>query len=174
MTTQKKIKANRDNARNSTGPLSPEGKAVVARNAYKHGLCAQESLLWYENAKQLRSLAIGLYEQLQPVGQMEEFLVDRIAAAAWRLTRVHEIEVGLLGRPDHKGQRASVGESFRIDARSDNFSRLARYETSIERSMLRSLHELERLQARRTGGEAAGPITLDVTAESNDDASLAE
>ena len=103
MTNQKKTEANRNNARKSTGPRTPEGKAIVARNAYKHGLCAQESLLWYENTKALRAMTIRLFEQFQPVGQMEEFLVDRIAAATWRLVRVHQIEVGLLERTDRQG-----------------------------------------------------------------------
>ena len=115
-------------------------------------------------------MTIRLFEQLQPVGQMEEFLVDRIAAAAWRLARVHEIEVGLLDRTDLQGNPIPIDKSFIRDARSDSFSRLARYETSIERSMLRNLHELERLQTKRTAGNPTRPLTLDVTAESDNDA----
>ena len=34
--------ANRLNARKSTGPRTPEGKAVVSQNAVKHGLLARE------------------------------------------------------------------------------------------------------------------------------------
>jgi len=38
MTTQKQIKANRQNAQKSTGPKTDEGKAAVSQNAVKHGI----------------------------------------------------------------------------------------------------------------------------------------
>ena len=38
MTSPAKIRANRRNARNSTGPRTGAGKAIVARNAWRHGL----------------------------------------------------------------------------------------------------------------------------------------
>jgi hypothetical protein len=45
MTSTKQIEANRRNALASTGPRTQEGKAIVARNAVKHGLTAQSVLL---------------------------------------------------------------------------------------------------------------------------------
>ena len=41
MISPEKREANRNNARKSTGPKSPEGKARSARNAVTHGLTAQ-------------------------------------------------------------------------------------------------------------------------------------
>jgi hypothetical protein len=42
-------------------------------------------------------------------------------------------------------------------------SKLSRYETAIERSLYRALHELQRLQAaRRTHGNASPPLAIDV------------
>ena len=35
MTTEKQIKANKQNALVSTGPVTPEGKAIAAQNAVK-------------------------------------------------------------------------------------------------------------------------------------------
>jgi hypothetical protein len=35
MTTKKQIKANKQNAQLSTGPLTDQGKAIVAQNALK-------------------------------------------------------------------------------------------------------------------------------------------
>jgi hypothetical protein len=44
-TSKKQIAANRRNAKKSTGPTSPEGKAVASRNAIKHGLHACDIIL---------------------------------------------------------------------------------------------------------------------------------
>jgi len=40
--------------------------------------------------------------------------------------------------------------------------RVLRYETTMERAFLRTLHELQRLQAVRAGGSVPPPLTLDV------------
>lgn len=45
MTSDRKIKANRDNARASTGPKTAQGRARVARNALRHGLSLPVSSL---------------------------------------------------------------------------------------------------------------------------------
>ncbi|MDQ4063664.1 MAG: hypothetical protein M3122_07215 [Actinomycetota bacterium] len=58
----------------------------------------------------------------------------------------------------------SLGQTFVEDAGMANaFSKLSRYETAIERSLYKALHELQRLQAaRRVGGNASPPAALDV------------
>ena len=45
MATDAQIQANRENAKKSTGPRTPEGKARVSKNALKHGLLAQDSVI---------------------------------------------------------------------------------------------------------------------------------
>jgi hypothetical protein len=45
MTSEAKIKANRENAKKSTGPRSPAGKAASSRNRLDHGLCAETNFL---------------------------------------------------------------------------------------------------------------------------------
>ena len=45
MATEAQIIANRRNSQKSTGPRSPEGKAVVSKNAVKHGLFASENVI---------------------------------------------------------------------------------------------------------------------------------
>jgi hypothetical protein len=95
MTSARQIEANRRNATRSTGPRTPEGKAVVARNALKHGLLAREILIRGERGEDLAAFARRLRDRLKPLGELELLLVDRIVAAAWRLRRLTHVEAGL-------------------------------------------------------------------------------
>jgi hypothetical protein len=45
---------------------------------------------------------------------------------------------------------------------ADLFSKLNRYETSLEKSLFKSLHELQRIQASRLGISSQPPIAVDV------------
>lgn len=87
-----RTEANRKNARKSTGPKTVEGKAAVARNATKHGLLSKQVYRDDHKDAELRALAARLYAQLQPVGAIEDLLVDRIVSNAWRLRRLLEVE----------------------------------------------------------------------------------
>jgi len=87
-TSEKQIEANRRNALKSTGPKTPQGKAAVRNKAIKHGLLSQEVLLPNEDGAALRELGERLRDELQPVGDLENLLVDRIIAAHWRLRRL--------------------------------------------------------------------------------------
>src|SRR5687768_13961201 len=95
MTTPKHLEANRRNAQLPTGPRTPEGKAVVARNALKYGLLPSKALLPGESDSDLAELSRRLRNDLRPVGEMENLLVDRIIASTWRLVRLEAVEAGL-------------------------------------------------------------------------------
>ena len=61
-------------------------------------------------------------------------------------------------------ETATLGRTFIRDANKANaFSKLSRYEATIERSLYKALHELQRLQAaRRTKGNVPPPMAVDV------------
>ena len=61
-------------------------------------------------------------------------------------------------------ETATLGQTFVRDANKANaFSKLSRYETTIERSLYKALHELQRLQAARgVGGNVSPPLAIDV------------
>src|SRR5215212_1612403 len=95
MASKKQIQANRRNALKSTGPKTPEGKALARLNATKHGLLSQAVLLPGEDEDALKELAERLRAELQPVGEMESLLVERIIDAVWRLRRLSRVEAGI-------------------------------------------------------------------------------
>src|SRR5919106_1790248 len=98
MTSEKKAESNRQNALKSTGPKTPEGKDAVRLNALKHGLRSEEILLPGEDEEALRELSEHLKAELQPIGELENLLVDRIISAYWRLRRVVRVETGIFAR----------------------------------------------------------------------------
>jgi hypothetical protein len=98
MATAEQIAANRENARKSTGPRTPAGKARSRYNAMKHGLLAEAALLPEEDEGTFRELERALIEDLAPVGAQEKALVDEIINLTWRLRRDSQVEAGILTR----------------------------------------------------------------------------
>jgi hypothetical protein len=77
MVSALQLRANRANARRSTGPKSRAGKALAARNAYRHGLTRS---LWV--VPHLAADAEALAEVLAPAANAERKSLARQAAAA--------------------------------------------------------------------------------------------
>ena len=96
MTSARQRQANQRNALQSTGPRTANGKRRASRNATTHGLLARDLLLDDEEAAELQALRDGLQNDLQPDGELEGALVERIVSALWRLRRCGRIEAGLL------------------------------------------------------------------------------
>jgi len=64
---------------------------------------------------------------------------------------------------EQESEIVTLGEIFVRDAEGANaFSKLSRYGIPIERQLYRALHELERLQRARLGGDVPAPVALDV------------
>jgi hypothetical protein len=102
MTSERQKAANRANARHSTGPKTPEGKAVVRLNACRHGLFARDVVLPEEDADAFEDLWNQVRANLSPEGPIEEFLVDRVVNAMWRLWRLTRAETALFHSRIHE------------------------------------------------------------------------
>ena len=76
MTSERQKAANQANARHSTGPKTPEGKATVRLNAVRHGLLTRDVVLPEEDAAAFEDLFNQVRANFSPVGPIEEFLVD--------------------------------------------------------------------------------------------------
>ncbi len=190
--SQQQAEANRQNAKKSTGPRTPEGKAASSRNGLTHGLSGDKHfILEGEDPEAFLRLLQDLHDHLRPVGDSEELAVQRIAAAQWRLDRAFALETGIYReestirtRIDRNKRelhelRLSQGQSdpfppdpyepddllaraFMQAAKGpDNFTRLVRYETAIERSIERGMKHLKSLQAARNAQCPAVPEAPD-------------
>jgi hypothetical protein len=96
MASAAQIAANRRNALKSTGPRTPEGKAVVAENALCHGLRSERAVIFDESAEELAAFGAGLRRALAPADEYEAALVDRIVHIEWRLRRAWRIEAAAI------------------------------------------------------------------------------
>ena len=96
MASTRQIAANRRNALTSTGPRTERGKAIVGRNALGHGLTARQILVPGESEDELEGLVQRLIAELQPQGELEQQLVERVAACLWRQRRIYRIESEIL------------------------------------------------------------------------------
>ena len=112
MATRKQIRANRRNARKSTGPRSDAGKAASSANALSHGLTAARTVvLPEEEPEDFEQLRQGVIADLAPAGALQEALAQRIAVLLWRLDRVARLEAELFAHGHLAKQRDSLAQS---------------------------------------------------------------
>jgi len=171
--------ANRANAAKSTGPRTEAGKAVAAANAVTHGLLCEKVRIG-EFPDEIREVFEAfrdvILDRLEPAGEVERMLAERVVAGAWRLRRVGHIE-GLLTRREMEeinndrelglmltdnGPATDLALAVSRLFTRGCYDQLSRYEARIERGMYKAMHELQRLQARRRGEAVPPPVAMDV------------
>jgi hypothetical protein len=168
MATRKQRAANRRNAKLSTGPKSPEGKAAVRLNALKHGLTAEGTVIFVEDEEAFNELRDTFLDQLHPDGPLETALVHQIVVTQWRLGRLRGIETGFfdlrlvdyedeLDGEEYGNLSAHHKLAYIFRRNTEDLTLLGRYEARIERAFYRALHELQRLQAARQPSDPPPP-----------------
>ncbi|HZS93755.1 MAG TPA: hypothetical protein VFA78_03090 [Chloroflexota bacterium] len=182
MTSPAQIAANRRNAQLSTGPRTPSGKQISSQNALKHGILSRQVVTPSEDPDEFATHLAALVDDIQPVGAVEELLVQQIALYYWRLGRIIRCDADLFGRHQEESavppQHVECGIYSYIERAapvpsSDYLDPLLRYERTITNQLNRSLVQLERLQRQRlsrsdTHSDETNPITP-VPAQSSDE-----
>jgi hypothetical protein len=87
-TSSRRTQANRQNALKSTGPKTRAGKAASSGNAVQHGILSRHLILPSESRDEFDALLQQLMTEQQPVGTLEQALVERMAVALWRQRRL--------------------------------------------------------------------------------------
>jgi hypothetical protein len=92
--SERKLKANRENAKKSTGPKTSRGKAYSRQNARTHGLFIldKEEFFVAGDPLDLRTYHKRICDELQPIGACEEIEVEYIATCWMRLQRLLRYE----------------------------------------------------------------------------------
>lgn len=137
MTSERQRQANRKNARYSTGPRTPAGKARVGHNAYKHGLSVPASAQGLFETE-VSSLAFQLIKDLDlsPALHLE---AHAAADAQIDLLRVRSIRAALLVALE-RGRLSEAADSSPARRRNDN--------VADPKLLLQALERLDRYERR--------------------------
>lgn len=138
MNSKKKIRANQENAKGSTGPKTQKGKKAASQNSLKHGIWARQLTISKDERADYEKLVSGLSEVLKPQGLILQFYFDEIILCMWRLRMLVPIESRQLLPPaTEKDESTSVGSSDDLaSTRHQDAKHL-----EIELSLLRQLRE---------------------------------
>jgi len=176
MASKRQIQANRKNGRKG-GVKTPQGKAISRLNARKHGIFA--SALTPEDAEELHGINDQLAAEIQPVGLVEEMLVEKLALTYLQLQRCARAEAEYhirvweepdmvyslyeWERLDKKRARGVRAVPFRQPEFARMVERIGLYDMRLTNQYLKLLHEIERLQRLRAGEKVSPPVVADLT-----------
>ncbi len=150
MASAAQIRANRENAKRSTGPRTEAGKQTTKFNALIHGLAAESLVIRGEDPAKLDALRAQLQAEHCPVGQTEAMLVEEIAQCWWRLQRARAQE------------KRSIEVTYHFKPfNPDDLAHVTRYVAHVERGWHRAITQLRAVQGDRRKREAfqTEPIT---------------
>jgi hypothetical protein len=140
--SEARLQANKANAQLSTGPRTPEGKAISAANSRTHGLCSKDLVIAPEEQPEFDALQADHFRELKPDNVIEQTLFEQVVAASWNLRRIRRIEAAL---QDGLDPLAAIKD----ETLQKQLDRLARHQTRLERSYHRAVKELKALQTER-------------------------
>jgi len=144
MSKRRKAKAQRATFRaippKSTGPRTPEGKAISAMNALQHGFTSKNIIVMPGQEPDFQRLQSQLSAQIRPEGALEESLFHHLLRDAWTLHRVELRQVEMA--------QSGIDPLFNPECEKD-FDRLERYHSRYQSSFHRSLRQLRSVQTTR-------------------------
>ena len=123
MISEKQLPANRENAKQSTGPKTEEGREAIRFNALTYGLRTRQTILPSENCAEYSQLWDELEAEWQPQTRTERIYLETMVTSQWLLRRIAESEQDIYIRLGNEAkfkmlayvykQRAQLERSFR-------------------------------------------------------------
>ena len=143
MATTAQILANRENSKLSTGPQTPETKAISSLNHRTHGFNASDPVLPNKDRNEFNALLERNQSEWIAETAHQEFLVSQMTGAQWKLNRLARIETGMFAALD------SPEKAFTDKETAAGFTRLERYRAALERTYHRCARELRAEQKKQ-------------------------
>lgn len=174
MSSAAQVLANQSNARNSTGPVTEEGKSHSSQNSVKHGLTSKAIVLPHESLEEFNLFVADLNDAYRPASTHESSLVNIIAEATWRRQRMYRLEAAFFANrlraaeesnSDLQGDEALV--SLFVDAQEMKRSQLLiRYVHSAERACEKAIANLKQAQKDRRARDFQEAMAIEPEEES--------
>jgi len=147
-----KTRANRENAKKSTGPRTDAGRTTCSRNAVKHGLFAADITKYFrseEESERYERFVDGIVKDLAPVGDLESILARRAADIQFRLEALRTAEFKV-----YAGGGLLKDTMEELLERSKNVIPLASlYDSRFQRAFSKTMEDLYRAQKARQDKE---------------------
>lgn len=150
--SEARVRANRENAKKSTGPKTARGKTNSCFNAVKHGLLAKRVMYTPDGKLRDDGLQLLLESLRQKYGRGDvrtELLMESVAIAYWRQGQGLAHELKFLSNPDHFSAQGSL-------------SNLQRYNGANQRALLKNLELLDKQLAESPASESEGENKSDM------------
>ena len=155
MATDAQVRANRENAAKSHGPVTEAGRRASSRNSTIHGIFVSIPALDEEEREQLHTLYKTLCIDYGTESASESLLVWDMAVAHFRRQRAIDTENEYYLADNRQFAESNPGELWTPAAAarrltlSGDLPKLTRYQRTFERTWEKKLAELRRLQAER-------------------------
>ena len=131
--SEARLAANRANARKSTGPTSPEGKAISSKNRLSFGFNSAMPCMNDEDPEEFERLRAELHNEHRPATATQTILVDKMVLSHWHYLRATRV----------------INNLILDDRRPQALALAMRYQTSNHNAFHKALAELQKLKAQR-------------------------
>jgi len=143
MATIRQMQANQQNSQKSTGPKTPEGKAVSSRNRLSHGFASSATIMPGENPQEFIALLDDFTAEYQPATVTEQILIEKMATHQWLTLRAFRLQGEAFARQSISGENGLP----------EDLSLLIRYHVSAERAFHKAHNDLVKTQKERKKSE---------------------
>ena len=142
MASAAQVKANRENAKKSRGPVTEAGKQASSQNNFRHGLTGHVFVFMFgENPENFDLLHEELREEHKSASATEALLVEKMAQQQWLSQRAQMLlTIQMSLEPEDPELQKMV---------QNKINNCLRYQTQHERLFQRALHDLLKLRAEK-------------------------
>jgi hypothetical protein len=135
--SDKQQQANRQNAKHSTGPKTPEGRKAVRFNALTWSLRARSLMISSDDPEDYRQLWDSLEAEWHPQPHSERHYLEQMATSQWLLAR-------------NAGSESRIYEAnLPLEKQLALLDRVSVQRVRLERSFTTAIRQLKQLQKER-------------------------
>ncbi len=154
MSTAAQMAANQANAQHSTGPKTPQGRAAIAQNNFRHGFTGAFRILPGEKQAEFDMLLLSFRNQHQPSTEFEGTLVEKMAQHFWLAQRALSLQ-DTCNRATVESSDNSTGSAAPVLYKNaqNQLALYLRYQTTHDRAFHRALNQLLNLRKQKRKAE---------------------